>query len=118
MVPGKCCACDGVMTTYSLFASLLLVIVSSDNATLTTWEKLRIIPNELCSMPYGNFRVNIYEHANNRMETTNPSNKKYFYAPIALLDHKSAASFFNNVRKQAEIQFRIEMWNEKVENEV
>ena len=52
------------------------------------------------------------------METTNPSNKKYFYAPIALLDHKSAASFFNNVRKQAEIQFRIEMWNEKVENEV
>lgn len=108
------------MARLALFASLLLTIVcSSDNATLTTvWEKLRIIPNELCSMPYSNFRVNIYEHANNRMETTNPSNKKYFYAPIAVLDHKSAVSFFNNVRKQAEIQFRIEMWNEKVENEV
>ena len=76
------------------------------------------MPNELCSMPYGSFRVNIYEHANNKLETANPNDKKYVYAPIALLDHKGAVSCFDNVRKQAEVRFRIEMWNEKVENEV
>jgi hypothetical protein len=101
----------------ALFATHLLTLVSSSDSD-TLWEKLRIIPNELCSMPYGSFRVNIYEHANNKLETANPNDKKYFYAPIALLDHKSAVSGFNNVRKQAEVRFRIEMWNEKVENEV
>jgi hypothetical protein len=105
------------MAGLALFATHLMTFVcSSDSDTL--WEKLRIIPNELCSMPYGSFRVNIYEHANNKLETANPNDKKYFYAPIALLDHKSAVSGFNNVRKQAEVRFRIEMWNEKVENEV
>jgi hypothetical protein len=70
-------------------------------------------------MPYGSFRVNIYEHANNhKPTTTNASVKKYFYAPIALLDHRSAASFFNNVTKQPEVRFRIEMWNPKVEIKV
>jgi hypothetical protein len=70
-------------------------------------------------MPYGNFRVNIYEHANNnKATTTNAINKKYFYAPIALLNHRSAQSFFNNVTKQSEVRFRIEMWNTKVENKV
>jgi hypothetical protein len=70
-------------------------------------------------MPYGNFRVNIYEHANNnKATTTNAINKKYFYAPIALLNHRSAHSFFNNVTQESEVRFRIEMWNTKVENKV
>ncbi|EFX82821.1 hypothetical protein DAPPUDRAFT_240849 [Daphnia pulex] len=69
-------------------------------------------------MKYGNFLVEIYEHANNHKQTTTASQKKYFYAPIALLDHKSAVSSYNNVTKQSEMRFRIEMWNEKVQNEV
>jgi hypothetical protein len=70
-------------------------------------------------MPHGSFRVNIYEHAkNHKATTTNASAKKYFYAPVALLDHRSAASFYNNVTKQPEVRFRIEMWNPKVESKV
>jgi hypothetical protein len=67
-------------------------------------------------MEYGNFLIDIYEHANNHK--ANPNENKYFYSPIALLDHKSAVSVYNNVTKQPEMRFRIEMWNEKVQNEV
>jgi hypothetical protein len=84
----------------------------------SSWAKLQISPSELCSMPYGSFRVNIYEHANNHKTTTPPTRYKYFYAPIALLDHKSAVTSFNNVTKQNEVRFRIEMWNDKVESQV
>jgi hypothetical protein len=69
-------------------------------------------------MNYGNFLIEIYEHANNHKQTTTASQKKYFYSPIALLDHKSAVSSYNNVTKQPEMRFRIEMWNDKVQNEV
>ncbi len=69
-------------------------------------------------MKYGNFLIEIYEHANNHKATTTASQKKYFYAPIALLDHKSAVSIYNNVTKQLEMRFRVEMWNDKVQNEV
>jgi hypothetical protein len=70
-------------------------------------------------MPHGSFRVNIYEHANNNKATTTKSSaKKYFYAPIALLDHQSATNYYNNVTKQPEVHFRVEMWNPKVESEV
>jgi hypothetical protein len=69
-------------------------------------------------MKYGSFLIEIYEHANNHKQTTTASQKKYFYAPIALLDHKSAVSSYNNVTKQPEMRFRIEMWNDKVQNEV
>ena len=105
----------------SLIAFLLLcvgVFCQSDEST-SSWAKLQISPSELCSMPHGSFRVNIYEHANNHKATmTNASAKKYFYAPTALLDHQSAASFYNNVTKQPEVRFRIEMWNPKVESKV
>jgi hypothetical protein len=69
-------------------------------------------------MEYGNFLVEIYEHANNHKPTTTASEKKYFYSPLALLDHTSAVSRLNRVTKQQEMRFRIEMWNDKVQNEV
>jgi hypothetical protein len=69
-------------------------------------------------MKYGNFRIDIYEHVDNHKATTNASEKKYFYSPIALLDNKSAVSSYNKFKKQPEMRFRIEMWNDKVENEV
>nr|CAH0111139.1 unnamed protein product [Daphnia galeata] len=104
------------------FAILVLVYTvnsQSDEMPLSSsWAKLQISPSELCSMPYGSFRVNIYEHANNHKTTTQPTRFKYFYAPIALLDHKSAVTSFNNVTKQNEVRFRIEMWNDKVESQV
>jgi hypothetical protein len=69
-------------------------------------------------MEYGNFLIEIYEHANNHKATTTASEKKYFYSPIALLDHQSAVSRLNRVTKQPEMRFRVEMWNDKVQNEV
>ncbi len=68
-------------------------------------------------MKYGNFLIEIYEHANNNQKSSD-SHKKYFYSPIALLDHSSAVSTYNKFTKQPEMSFRIEMWNDKVENEV
>jgi hypothetical protein len=69
-------------------------------------------------MEYGNFRIEIYEHAKNHKATTTSSQKKYFYSPLALLDHQSAESSFNNVTKRSEMRFDVEMWNDKVQNEV
>ncbi|XP_046456942.1 uncharacterized protein LOC124204007 isoform X2 [Daphnia pulex] len=84
----------------------------------SSWAKLQISADTLSSMNYGNFLIEIYEHANNHKQTTTASQKKYFYAPIALLDHTSAVSSYNNVTKQLEMRFRVEMWNDKVQNEV
>ena len=67
-------------------------------------------------MEYGNFLIEIYEHANNQKAIANQ--KKYFYAPIALLDHKSAVSRYNRITKQSEMRFCVEMWSDKVQNEI
>ena len=82
-----------------------------------TWEKLQISPDPFSSMKYANFRIKIYEHANNKVATT-ISQKKYFYSTLAILDHKSAVSAYNRFTKQPEMRFRIEMWNDIVESEV
>ncbi len=91
---------------------------SGNNPGGSSWAKLQISPDTLSSMEYGNFLVEIYEHANNHKATTTDRLKQYFYSPIALLDHTSAVSMYNNVTKQPEMRFRIEMWNDKVQNEV
>jgi hypothetical protein len=82
----------------------------------SSWAKLQISPETFSSMEYGNFLIEIYEHANNQKAIANQ--KKYFYAPIALLHHKSAVSLYNNVTNQSEMRFRVEMWSDKVQNEV
>ena len=92
---------------------------SENYAASSSWAKLQISLNTFCSMPYGNIRVNIYEHSdNNKVTNAKVYRPKYFYAPIALLDHKSAISTFNNVTLQPEMRFRIVMWNQKVEDDV
>ena len=69
-------------------------------------------------MEYGNFLIEIYEHANNHKATTIQNQKKYFYSPLALLDNKSANSSYNRITNRPEMSFRVEMWNDKVQNEV
>ncbi|EFX77489.1 C1q and tumor necrosis factor-related protein-like protein 2 [Daphnia pulex] len=102
-----------------IFLAAICCKCQSDNpGASSSWAKLQISPDTLSSMKYGNFLVEIYEHANNHKATTTDSKKKYFYSPIALLDHKSAVSRLNRVTKQQEMRFRVEMWNDKVENEV
>jgi hypothetical protein len=105
-----------------IFVIFLVVVCchcQSDNpGGASSWAKLQISPDTLSSMKYGNFLIDTYEHANNRKERTTAKEKKYFYAPIALLDHKSALSTYNTVTQQAEMKFRVEMWNDKVENKI
>ena len=81
----------------------------------SSWAKLQISPNNIGSMEYGNFLVNIYAHSAN--ERTNLSSK-YYFAPISLLDHGSAQSFYNNVTIRAQMEFRIELWNDDVKTKV
>ncbi|XP_046456425.1 repetitive organellar protein-like isoform X2 [Daphnia pulex] len=91
---------------------------SIDPGVSSSWEKLQISPDTLTFMEYGDFLVEIYEHANNHKATTSTSQKKYFYSPLALLDQNSAVSVYNNVTNQPEMRFRVEMWNDKVQKEV
>jgi hypothetical protein len=86
-------------------------------ASSSSWAKLKISPDTFSSMEYGNFLIEIYEHADNNQKSSD-SQKKYFYSPLALLDHSSAVSIYNRFTKQPEMSFRIEMWNDKVQNEV
>jgi hypothetical protein len=83
-----------------------------------SWAKLQISPDTFSSMEYGNFRIEIYEHVKNQKATTTASLKKYFYSPLALLDNKSAVCLYNRTTIKPEMRFRIEMWNDKVQNEV
>ena len=89
--------------------------IGSDSST---WEKLQISPDTFSSVEYANFLIEIYEHTDNNKATTTMSQKKYFYSSLAILDHKSAVSSYNRFTKQPEMRFRIEMWNDKVQNEV
>ena len=107
--------------THQLLLFLLVFRITHSSMTIPssgTWSTLRISPNELCSMPHGNFRVSVYEHADNSKSAISNERRKYYYAPIALLDHSSAVSEFNNVTDEAEMRFRIEMWNDQVESEI
>ena len=79
-----------------------------------TWDKLEISPNPITSMPYADSRINIYEHVDNQKAA---NSKKYFYTPVSLLDHQTAIRSFNNITQQPEVRFRIELWNEHIENE-
>lgn len=82
----------------------------------SSWAKLQIAPDELGSMPYGHYRIGIYGHLKNSQQATNET-KRFFYAPAAILNYTSASSVFNNVTQQTEFRFRIEMWNDLLEEE-
>lgn len=86
---------------------------STEALASSSWSRLHVSPNELGAMPYGHFSVNIYAHEDNKLNQQRGNDtKKYFYAPMAQLNFKSAFSFFNSVTKRWEISLRIEMWNE------
>ncbi|XP_046637883.1 uncharacterized protein LOC124316156 isoform X2 [Daphnia pulicaria] len=109
MVPIKC-----------ILTILLLAVCcqcQSFGASSSSCAKLKISLDTFSSMKYGNFLIDIYEHVDNNQKSSD-SQKKYFYSPIALLDHSSAVSIYNRFTKQPEMSFRIKMWNDKVENEV
>ena len=91
------------------------------------WAKLQISHDSIGSMQYGNMLLKIYEQAGNQRNAAETgsskilkriSHSKYYYAPITLLDYTSARSLFNNVTNQAEMKFRVEMWNDDVKSKV
>lgn len=101
---------------YALQLLLVCVICAIDNSN-SHWTNLQISPDTLCSMTYRDFAIKIYEHFNNPL-TTNASQKRYFYSPITMLDHKSVDVEFNNVTNQAKLRFSVEMWNDQLQSEV
>ena len=89
----------------------------NEQATSAYWAKLQVAPDLFSSLELANFHVSIYEHKDNR-KSTNDNRKMYFFAPIVILDHKSAESYVNPIDEQAEMRFRVEMWNKDVKNYV
>lgn len=107
------------ITTHLLLTLMISSYVWAQEVTeKSPWSKLQISPDSICSMPFGNFRVNIYEHSENSAFLENPARKRYYYLPIALLDHNSAKSEFNNVTKQVEMRFRVQMWDDNLEKQM
>lgn len=86
----------------------------------STWSRLHISPNELGSMPYGQFSVNIYAHTDNNVLEKSGRNetKRFFYTPMVHLNYGSARSAFNNATKRPELSFRIEMWNDALQERI
>lgn len=87
------------------------------SAVSSSWSKLQISPEELGSMPYGDYGINIYGHSANNLQLDN-AKKRFYYSPISLLNHESVTSSFHNITKQPEVRFRVEMWNENIEKEI
>jgi len=91
----------------------------SANEGSDAWLKLEISPKAIGSVPYSNFRINVYQHSgNNRKTGPSSGENKFYYAPIALLDTSSIISSLNNATNQAEMKIRIEMWNDNVQSTV
>jgi len=88
----------------------------SSNNMESFWSKLQISSRELGSMPYEDYGISIYGHSENTIKTNDE--KQYFYAPISQLLHKSAKASFNNVSKQHEVLFPIQMWSEELEEKL
>ena len=87
-----------------------------DDSELIPWVgELEISPNIVGSVPYKNFRINVYEHTSTQTTSLKSAPKKFFYSPISLLEPSSATSTFNIVTSQAEMKFHIEMWNDYVQ---
>ena len=133
-----------------LFATLLLAVYvetqvtishqnTTEKASNSFWAELQISPNSLGSIKYENFRVNIFEHLNNKNPNIPFISHKYYYAPVAIFVPDRAVCNIDNhdiVDRSGEYQhcldfdckrdklppiemrFRIEMWNENVTDAV
>jgi len=88
-----------------------------DSTPTVSTSRLEVSPTHLGSMPYGDYRINIYGHFDNRQVEDN-SQKKYYYSPICVLNYESARSSLNYIKNQSEMRFSVEMWNEEVEKEI
>ena len=87
-----------------------------DKAPPSSFANLQV-PREvfiLCGLNYNSAWITVYEDSKNK-RLSNDS-KKYFYDPITFLDHRSAKSYWNTILDHAEMQFRIKMWNDEIEN--
>jgi hypothetical protein len=130
---------EGVL---SLVLQILLISASTESqqGTLSSWQATDVIRLSLLavkSMPYRDFRIKIYRHENNLLSGSHDndnvsSNKsasenhqsasgstfRYFYTPIALLDHRSAISYQNNVTGESELRFVIHLWDDLMEEAI
>ena len=80
------------------------------------WSKAQLSSLELGSVPYDNYRISIYPHPNNNAQKEN-AKKQFYYSPMSQLLHKSAEASFNNITKQHEVTFGIQMWTEDLEDQ-
>ena len=67
-------------------------------------------------------RINVYALFNNELNSIiDGKANRYYYAPLSLLNHKSAKSSVNvnaNPSQKYQVEFDVEMWNENLQKEV
>ena len=76
----------------------------------SSWNKLEILPKSIGSIEYDNVEIRIYSHSKN--------GAKFYFAPISLINDSSARSYYNQETKQAEMDLRVELWNDQVKAKV
>lgn len=74
-------------------------------------------------MTYGGVGIDIYPHAKNEQTplSTASSSNQYYYAPLGLLNYKSAVSSVNTIAISSEknqMTFDVEMWNDDMKEAV
>lgn len=68
--------------------------------------------HEIGSVPYLKFRIRIYEKLNQS------GHKMYYYSPAVILQPESAVGRLNSVTQEAQLCFRVQMWNTEIEETV
>ncbi len=89
---------------------------STKDASKATWGELEISQRAFGYMPFRNFHVSIYEHSNTVRK--DGDERKYFCSPLVILVPESAESVDNEITKQPQVRFDVELWNQDVEAEV
>ena len=101
---------------FSLFQIFLSLSKNTLNAseTTSTWFQLQISPQVFGTINYENFKVSIFQHNNN--EKLIVDKKRFYYSPILLLSSNSSVISFNYFKNMEELRFKVEMWNDEIEN--
>lgn len=87
-------------------------VVIADTASPDRVQQVRPIRNVFATMPFRNFRIQIYQ------EEVDPAITRYYFTPLALLDQKSATCRVNVLTEEIEMRFIVHMWNDLLEDQV
>lgn len=75
-------------------------------------EQVSLIKNVFATMPFRNFRIQIYQ------QEADTSATRYYFTPLSLLDQHSATCRTNAITEEFEMRFIVHMWDDLLEDQV